>query len=44
MDQEKDLQNSLQSLEAKIKLTGDEKGKPESYKQELIALREKKMQ
>ena len=32
------------SLDTKIKLTEDEKGKLESYKQELIALREKKME
>ena len=38
------MQNNIQSLETKIKLTEDEKGKLESYKQELIALREKKME
>ena len=43
MDQEKerDLQNSIQSLETKIKLTENEKGKLEYYKQEF---REKKME
>ena len=43
-EKERDLQNNIQSLETKIKLTEDEKGKLESYKQELIALREKKME
>ena len=42
-EKERDLQNNIQSLETKIKLT-EEKGKLESYKQELIALREKKME
>ena len=41
---ERDLQNNIQSLETKIKWTEDEKGKLESYKQELIVLREKKME
>ena len=46
MDQEKerDLRNSIQSLETKIKLTENEKGKLEYYKQELTALREKTME
>ena len=43
-EKERDLQNNIQSLETKIKLTEDEKGKLESFKQELIALREKKME
>ena len=43
-EKERDLQNNIQSLEIKTKLTEDEKGKLESYKQELIALREKKME
>ena len=43
-EKERDLQNNIQSLETKIKLTEDEKGKLESYQQELIALREKKME
>jgi len=44
VDQEKErnLQNNIQSLETKIKLTEDEKGRLESYK--LIVLREKKME
>ena len=40
-EKERDLQNNIQSLETKIKLTEDEKGKLESYKQELIALRKR---
>ena len=43
-EKERDLQNNIQSLETKIKLTEDEKGKLKSYKQELITLREKKME
>ena len=43
-EKERDLQNNIQSLETRIKLTEDEKGKLKSYKQELIALREKKME
>ena len=43
-EKERDLKNNIQSLETKIKLTEDEKGKLESYKQELTALRQKKME
>ena len=43
-EKERDLKNNIQSLETKIKWTEDEKGKLESYKQELIVLREKKME
>ena len=42
-EKERDLQNNIQSLETR-KLTEDDEGKLESYKQELIALREKKME
>ena len=40
-EKERDLQNTIQSLETKIKLTEDDEGKLESYKQELIALRKR---
>ena len=40
-EKERDLQNTIQSLETKIKLTEGDEGKLESYKQELIALRKR---
>ena len=39
-EKERDLQNNIQSLETR-KLTEDDEGKLESYKQELIALRKR---
>ena len=44
MKREKDLQNSIQAFETKITLTEDEKEKSEHNRQELIAIREKRMQ
>ena len=41
---EKDLENSIQSLEAKIVLTENEKRKLEKDKQELVAIRDKRME
>ena len=41
---EKDLENSIQSLEAKIVLTENEKRKLEQDKQELVAIRDKRME
>ena len=41
---EKDLENSFQSLEAKIVLTENEKRKLEKDKQELVAIRDKRME
>ena len=40
----KDLENSIQSLEAKIVLTENEKRKLEKDKQELVAIRDKRME
>ena len=44
MKREKDLQNSIQAFETKITLTEDEKEKSEHNRQELIAIREKRME
>ena len=41
---EKDLENSIQAFETKIALTEDEKGKLKHDRQELIAIREKRME
>ena len=41
---EKDLENSIQSLEAKIVLAENEKRKLEKDKQELVAIRDKRME
>ena len=41
---EKDLENSIQSLEAKIVLTENEKRKLEKDKQDLVAIRDKRME
>ena len=41
---EKDLENSIQSLEAKIVLNENEKRKLEKDKQELVAIRDKRME
>ena len=40
----KDRENSIQAFETKITLTEDEKGKLEHDRQELIAIREKRME
>ena len=41
---EKDLENNIQSLEAKIILTENEKRKSEQDTQELVAIRDKRME
>ena len=41
---EQDLDNSIQSLEAEIVLTENEKRKLEQDKQELVAIRDKRME
>ena len=41
---EQDLENSIQSLEAEIVLTENEKRKLEQDKQELVAIRDKRME
>ena len=41
---EKDLESSIQSLEAKVVLTENEKRKLEKDKQELVAIRNKRME